>query len=301
VPQQQTRSFLIRRFQEVGISPKTKHGQNFLIDLNLLRLLHRSAELGPQDVVLEVGTGMGSLTALVAPDVAAVVTVEIDSQLFQLASEELSGLDNVTMLRTDALKNKNRLNPEVLDAVQHHLAAAPGRRFKLVANLPYNVATPVISNLLACETPPESMTVTIQKELAERITAPPRTKDYSALSVWVQCQCRAELVRVMPPSVFWPRPKVSSAILRLVLDPELRGRVPDLAYFHQFVRSMFLHRRKFLRSVAVSTFKDHLSKAEVDEVLATQQLGAQARVEELSVEQLIALCEAFRANVSTRE
>ena len=156
----------MRRFGEAGISPRTRHGQNFLIDLNLLRLLHRSAAVGPGDVVLEVGTGTGALTALLAEGAAHVITVELDPQLFQLASEELAGLPNVTMLRMDALRNKNNLNPLLLAAVKEQLAASPERRFKLAANLPYSVATPIITNALACEIPPHTMTVTIQKEPA---------------------------------------------------------------------------------------------------------------------------------------
>jgi 16S rRNA (adenine1518-N6/adenine1519-N6)-dimethyltransferase len=298
VAHQQTRSFLMRRFEEAGISPRTRHGQNFLIDLNLLRLLHRSAAIGPQDVVLEVGTGTGALTALLAADAAHVVTVELDPQLFQLASEELAGAGNVTMLRMDALRNKNNLNPSVLDAVKEHLAASPGRQFKLAANLPYSVATPIISNALACEIPPRTMTVTIQKELADRILAAPATKDYGSLSVWVQSQCRATLMRVMPPDVFWPRPKVSSAIVQIELDDALRGAIPDLEFFHRFVREIFFHRRKFLRGVAVAAFKNELSKPDVDEVLESQQLGPTARTEELSVERILALCEAFRRKLA---
>ena len=105
------------------------------------------------------------------------------------------------------------------------------------------------------------------------------------------------LVRVMPPEVFWPRPKVSSAIVHLELDDALRGAIPDLEFFHRFVREMFFHRRKFLRGVAVSAFKNELSKPEVDEVLESQQLGPTARTEELSVRRLLELCEAFRARV----
>src|SRR5687768_1960178 len=137
----QTQSFLKQRFEEAGIRPETRHGQNFLIDLNLLDVLVKTADLSPDDVVLEVGTGLGSLTTRMAPLVAHVVTVEIDSNLFQLASEELADQTNVTMLRQDALKNKNTIDPGVLDAVRSQLSGQQERRFKLVANLPYNVAT----------------------------------------------------------------------------------------------------------------------------------------------------------------
>ena len=210
----QTLSFLLKRFEETGIRPHNKFGQNFLIDLNLVRVLLDAAAITRDDVVLEVGTGTGSLTALLAQQAAAVVTVEIDPLLFQLASEELHRFDNVVMLHLDALKNKNRLNPLVLEAVAAQLAATPGRRLKMVANLPYNIATPILGNLLGQETPPQTMTVTIQMELAERIAARPGSKDYGALSIWIQAQCRVEILRILPPDVFWPRPKVSSAFLK---------------------------------------------------------------------------------------
>src|SRR6202042_1773816 len=117
-----------------------------LIDQNLMRLIVESAQLRPSDVVLEVGTGTGALTAMIAPHVAAVVTVEIDAQLYQLASEELFGLSNVVMLGHDALKNKSTFDPRVIAALQEQLAGGPDRRLKVVANLPYSVATPVIAN-----------------------------------------------------------------------------------------------------------------------------------------------------------
>jgi 16S rRNA (adenine1518-N6/adenine1519-N6)-dimethyltransferase len=290
----QTLSFLKRRFAEVGIQPRTKLGQNFLIDLNLLRLLFRTADIGANDVVLEVGTGTGSLTALMAEAAAAVVTVELDPQLFQLASEELHGAENVRMLQIDALKNKNRVNPQILDTVGQELDAAPDRQFKLVANLPYNIATPLMTNLLALDRPPKSMTVTIQKELADRIAARPATKDYSALSIWIQSQCRVEIVRVMPPSAFWPRPKVHSAIVQITLDPELRGRIADREYFHQFVRAMFFHRRKFLRSELLSASKKRLDKPAVDRILNEMDLDGTTRAEELAVPTMLALSERVR-------
>jgi 16S rRNA (adenine1518-N6/adenine1519-N6)-dimethyltransferase len=154
--------------------------------------------------------------------------------------------------------------------------------------LPYNIATPIISNLLAHGPVPETMTVTIQMELAERIISPPNTRDYSALSVWVQSQCQVRIVRSIPPSAFWPRPKVTSAILQITFDPALRGRIKDLDFFHTFVRSMFFHRRKVLRSELRAGFKQ-FDKSEIDAILESQGLAADARSEQLSVEQMISL------------
>ena len=293
----QTISYLTRRLADVGLQPNKRRGQNFLIDLNLVELIARTADIQSCDVVLEVGTGMGGLTALLAEKAAAVVTVEIDRFLCQLAREELERFDNIRFLQQDALRNKNNLDTAVIEAVQEALAAGSGRRFKLTANLPYGIATPVIGNLLQAPVIPESMTVTIQKELAERIVAVPSTKDYSALSIWVQSLCDVELVRIMNPSVFWPRPKVESAIVQVRPRPDKRSRFADLDFFHHFVRSLFFHRRKFLRSVVVSAMKDRLTKAEVDKVLATQNLGPEARAEQLSVDEIIALSEAFRTRL----
>jgi 16S rRNA (adenine1518-N6/adenine1519-N6)-dimethyltransferase len=290
----QTKTFLLERFREMGIRPATRHGQNFLIDLNLVQIIVDAAELTGDDVVLEVGTGTGSLTALMAAKAAAVITVEIDAHLFELASEQLIDLPNVTMLRLDALRNKNTIDDRVMDAVGEQLAAAPGRRFKLVANLPYNIATPLLSNLLLARHVPHAMIVTIQKELAERITAQPSTKDYSALSVWIQSQCSVEIVRVLPPSVFWPAPKVSSAILRIIVDPEKRRQIADLQHFHRITKALFLHRRKFLRANIVSAMKQHLSKEQVDSLIGRLGFAADTRTEQLDVATLIKLADHIR-------
>jgi 16S rRNA (adenine1518-N6/adenine1519-N6)-dimethyltransferase len=294
----QSISYLTRRFKEVGIEPNSRHGQNFLIDLNLLGLLADSAAITRDDVILEVGTGTGSLTAQLAARAAAVVTVEVDRRMYQLAGEELIEYPNVTMMLQDALANKNTLSPAVLAEVRREMAAAPNRRFKLVANLPYNIATPVLSNLLSADPMPETMTATIQKEVADRLMASPATKDYGALSIWVQSQCRVELIRTLPPQVFWPKPKVTSAIVQITLDPTRRAQVPDLVYFHQFVRSMFLHRRKLLRGVLVSSYKEQLGKAGVDALLDQLGLAPTARAEELDIAAMLALCEAVRAATS---
>lgn len=292
-PANQTISYLARRFSEAGLQLNARHGQNFLIDLNLQRLIVDRAELTSNDVVLEVGTGTGALTALIAQRAAAVVTAEIDARLFQLASEELFGLTNVVMLAGDALRNKNQFNPALLAMVEAQLAAAPGRRLKLVANLPYSVATPVIANLLQAPILPVSMTVTIQKELADRIAALPGTKDYSALSVWMQSQCQVELVRVLPPSVFWPRPKVTSAVIHVTIDSARRAAIADLAFFHEFVRSLFFHRRKLLRGVLHSAWKQQLDKSAIDELVHEAGLGNEVRAEQLDVATIVALASRF--------
>ena len=291
----QTKSFLLQRFREMGIFPATRHGQNFLIDLNLVQLIIDSAELTSDDVVLEVGTGTGSLTTMMAERAAAVVTVEIDAHLFELASEELIDLSHVTMLRLDVLRNKNHLDDRVMEAVGKHLAAAPGRRFKLVANLPYNIATPIISNLLLAPHVPDSMTVTIQKELAERIIAQPSTKDYSALSVWIQSQCTAEIIRLMAPSVFWPEPNVTSAILKITVDHERQASIGNLQFFHQITKALFLHRRKFLRANVVAALKHHLDKQQVDALFDEMGFAADTRTEQLDVATLIALADRIHA------
>ena len=292
--ERQTFSYLSQQLNYAGVRPKTKYGQNFLIDLNLLDLLVRSGEIENRDVVLEVGTGAGSLTSRMALMAGQVVTIEIDPELANIARRELASYGNVTLLQTDALKNKNTMQEEILEELRRKMSQEPNARFKLIANLPYNIATPLISNLLTANPRPELMVITIQKELAERITAKPRTKDYSALSIWMQSQCDCEIVRIMAPSVFWPRPKVDSAILKVRFNEEKRARIVDVEFFHQTVRALFFHRRKFLRSTLISAMKDQLSREVVDQILVDLGFGPEARAEELSIEQMIELVDRCR-------
>ena len=276
------------------MTPQARFGQNFLIDLNLIDLIAKTADLGPRDVVLEVGTGMGSLTQLLAAQAGHVVTIEIDRHLAPLARDEFAALSNVTLLEQDALKSKNQMHPLVIETLREKVKQIKGGRVKLVANLPYNVATPILSNMLDIEPWPVRMVATIQLELAERIVAEPRTRDYSALSIWIQSQARVDIVRKMPASVFWPRPNVASAILDIRPQTILRDRLSDRRGFHQLVRGIFVHRRKFLRSALTSALKDQLNKSDVDGILEERELGPDARAEQLSIEQMIELFECVR-------
>ncbi|MCM2371929.1 16S rRNA (adenine(1518)-N(6)/adenine(1519)-N(6))-dimethyltransferase RsmA [Aporhodopirellula aestuarii] len=291
----QTVSYLSKRLASAGLRPVSKYGQNFLVDLNLIELIARSADIQKNDVILEIGTGVGSLTAIMAEQAGAILTVEIDQNLYQLAREELIDYPHVKMIQGDALRNKNSLRSDIMESIRDAKARLPDSgRFMLVANLPYNVATPIVSNLLHETPPPDRIVVTIQKELAERMIAGPGSKDYGALSVWVQSVCNAEIVRVLSSGVFWPRPKVESAIIRLDIDHERRNAIPDLKYFHQTVRSLFFHRRKFLRSVVISAYKGRLEKSTVDDVLSSLGHGENARAEELNLEQIGTLVETLR-------
>lgn len=297
----QTRSHLTKLFAQHGFHPRGDLGQNFLIDLNIVQYVADQAMIGPDDVVLEVGTGTGGLTTFLAREAAAVVTVEYDRNVFGLAQQMLDGLPNVTLINADALKNKNRINPEVLAVVEAKLREDPDRKLKLVANLPYNVATPIISNLVASELLWVAMVVTIQLELAQRMTAQPGSgSNYGALSVWLQSQCQLKLLKKLGPQVFWPRPNVDSGILSIRPDRERRAKITDRAFFHEFVRDVFTQRRKHLRVVLCSRFKGRLDRAVIDSVLAELGLKPDVRAEQLDIEAFVSLANRLLAHERSR-
>ncbi|HJT79442.1 MAG TPA: 16S rRNA (adenine(1518)-N(6)/adenine(1519)-N(6))-dimethyltransferase RsmA [Gemmataceae bacterium] len=294
----QTLSYLRDLFEQRGIRPKNKLGQNFLIDLNLLDLIVRRAELGPEDLAVEVGSGTGGLTTRLAEHAGAVLSVEIDTAFSALVQAAVASYgDKVVLLHADVLKNKNELNPDVLRAVAELKQRAGCSSVKLVANLPYAVAVPVISNFLLRDEPPERMVVTVQWEIAERLTARPDTKDYGALAVLVQSLADVELVRQLSPAVFWPRPQVASAIVLVRPNPRKRAHVEaavgDVRRFREFLRDLYVHRRKNLRGALAGSPRGRVDKAEVDQKLAALGLEGTVRAEALDTEQHLRLCAAF--------
>ncbi len=282
-------------FDARGLAPRRRYGQNFLIDLNLHEVIVKAAEVTAGDLVLEVGTGAGALTSLTASLGAHVVAVEVDEGMARLTRETLGAASEAKVLCCDVLAGKNKLNPQVVEALRGLLAEHPGRRLKLVANLPYNIATPLVANLLASdELRPERIVVTIQLELAERMKASPGDSAYGALSVMVQALADVEVERVLPPSVFWPRPQVDSAIVVIATRDDKRALIDDLAWFQAITRRIFTQRRKNLRGVLHGLADGRLDKPAVDALLARLGIDGTARAERLDVAQFRALATALQ-------
>jgi 16S rRNA (adenine1518-N6/adenine1519-N6)-dimethyltransferase len=296
-PERQTRSRLVELFAQHQLHPRHDLGQNFLIDLNLLEFVVAEAQLNQDDVVLEVGTGTGGMTAFLAEQAGAVVSVEIDPKVHAFAQDKLAGFPNATLLLTDILETKNELAPLVLRTVRERLAERPGRRLKLIANLPYSVATPVITNLLASDLEIERMVVTVQYEMGERMRGAPDTNDYGSLAVWIQSQCDCRILKRLGPAAFWPRPKVDSAIVRIVPDPERRAQLGDRRFFQEFLRGLFQQRRKVVRKVLAHQWEDRISPETLAEVLTDVGLTGSERAEQLPVDTLIRLSRRLAAEV----
>ncbi|MBL8822821.1 MAG: ribosomal RNA small subunit methyltransferase A [Planctomycetia bacterium] len=294
----QTLSYLHQVFQTRGLEPKSKLGQCFLVDLNLMDLLVRSAELSSQDLALEIGCGTGSLTMKLAEAAGAVVGIEIDKGFFQLAHDLTRAWNNVDVLHGDVLKSKHILNPDWLQVVRDK-AKLPGiQQIKLTANLPYVVATPVVINLLLLDDLPiERMVVMVQLEMAERLVAKPSTKDYNANSIFVQSLCDVEMVRKIGPKAFFPPPKVDSSIIRIWPRPEKRQQIIDslgsVTRLHRFLHGLYLHRRKNLRGALYPLYREQLDKPGLDQRIAGAGFDVQGRAEALTVEEHLRLCQAL--------
>jgi 16S rRNA (adenine1518-N6/adenine1519-N6)-dimethyltransferase len=228
-----------------------KHlGQNFLFDPSILLNIIQSADLSDMDTVLEIGPGPGRLTRLLAERVKKVIAIELDPYLYNKLTEESKDLNNVDLVLGDALK----FPFERLD------------RFKVVANIPYYITTPIIFRLIDAAQTLESMTLTIQKEVAERIVAGPGTKDYGVLSIMVQLRAEPELKFIIPKEAFRPVPKVDSAVLHMKLRKESAVSVKDEALFTRVVKTAFSQRRKTLSNSlkAIKDIRDILMQAGID-------------------------------------
>lgn len=243
----QTKQDIERLLAGAGVTPNRRLGQNFLIDLNLMRLLLEAAHIHEQDVVLEVGTGTGSFTQAIAQRCGQVITVECDNGLAKIARSQLADLPNVILFNMDVLENKNAIHYEILQALQTAQQALGGRLL-LVANLPYSVASSVMANLICGPVAAQGMYVTVQKEVAERMAAGPNHEEYGTLSILMAAAGQVHVLRKLPPSVFWPRPQVDSAMVSFVRDEKKVAQIHDMQTFQEVIGLFMNHRRKMLKA-----------------------------------------------------
>ena len=195
-----------------GLKPRHRYGQNFLIDLNLMRKLAEAADVQAGDVILEVGCGTGSLTEILLDRGVRVIGVEIDHGLQRILRERFGEHPDFTLVQADALETKHRVNPLILNLLARR-EPTPGRFRRLVANLPYQIATPLLMELLYIEPSLERLVCTIQKEVGERLAAQPESQAYGPVSIIMQTLAEVSLLAILPPTAFWPRPKVESVMV----------------------------------------------------------------------------------------
>ena len=289
-----TPSVLKQIFGRRGISPNKRFGQNFLIDQNTLLSIPDIAELNENDVVLEIGTGTGGLTRLLAERSRHVFTVEVDKKLFEMASDILKFYKNITLINADILKTKHELNPEIPSIILNWPRDHNQVSIKVVSNLPYNISTPVIINLLEGGLPIKLMVLMLQKEITERMAAIPGTREYGILSIIIQLYSEVEVIKTLPPEVFWPRPEVYSALVKVSVHKEkYAGRITDYHFFKKIVYAIFTSRRKTLLNSLEHLKLPNISRDQVKGVIKSMQLDERVRGETLNLDQLIYLSEAI--------
>jgi len=267
-----------------GIRPRHRFGQNFLIDPNVLDAILRDAAITPGETILEIGPGPGVLTDRLLEAGARVVAVEIDTDLHALLEELLGDDPGLTLLRRDVLASKHRIADEVLHAVD---TTRNGAAWRVVANLPYQVAAPVIGDLIGLPEPPTEILATVQFEVADRMASAPGRSEYGPLSVSVALAASVELLRPLPPDVFWPKPKVRSAVVRVRTDVARRDALGDWRALESFVRLAFRHRRKALRGGLRKATE--LDDATLDAGLAAAGVEPGVRAETLGPAELLRL------------
>lgn len=257
-----------------------RYGQNFLIDTSVLERIIDAAQITKEDCVLEIGPGIGTMTQYLAESAREVVAVEIDKSLIPILRDTLAAYDNVTVINEDILKVDIRKIAEEKNG---------GRPIKVVANLPYYITTPIIMGLFESHVPLKSITIMVQKEVADRMQVGPGTKDYGALSLAVQYYAKPEIVANVPPNCFIPRPNVGSAVIRLTRHETPRVQVKDEAFLFALIRASFNQRRKTLVNGLGNAAELKLGKEEVAQALAQMGLSATIRGEALTLEQFAQL------------
>lgn len=276
-----------RLLRERDLRPDRALGQNFLIDPTILERIARAAELGPTDVVLEIGAGTGALTQWLARDAGHVIALELDQRLVPILADELSGFDNVSVTRGDILA----LDPAILirQSSRGQQPSLPG--YKVVANLPYYITSAILRHLLEADRRPDRIVITVQHEVAKRIVANPG--DMSILAVSVQFYADAELLFRIKPGSFYPSPDVESAVVKLDVRSDLPLRPDDIDEFFTVVRAGFSQRRKQLHNSLSAGLGRRISKHEAADRLEEAGIDPSRRAQSLSVEEWVNITEAL--------
>lgn len=259
-----------------------KFGQNFLIDTHVLEKIVEAAGITKDDFVLEIGPGIGTMTQYLCENAREVMTVEIDQNLIPILKDTLSEYDNVTVVNEDILK---------LDIAKVAAEHNAGKPIKVVANLPYYITTPIIMELFEGHVPLESVTVMVQKEVAERMQAGPGTKNYGALSLAVQYYSEAEIIANVPPNCFMPRPNVGSAVIRLTCHKTCPVQVQDEKLMFRLIRASFNQRRKTLQNGLGNDRGLNVTKEQAAKAIAELGVSPTIRGEALTLEQFAELAD----------
>lgn len=266
--------------QKYHFSFQKKFGQNFLIDTHVLDKIIRSAEITKEDVVLEIGPGIGTMTQYLACAAKKVVAVEIDKALIPILNDTLADYNNVRIINDDVLK---------VDIARLTEEENGGRPIKVVANLPYYITTPIIMGLFENHVPIKSITVMVQKEVADRMQVGPGTKDYGALSLAVQYYAQPYIVANVPPNCFMPRPKVGSAVIRLEKYDRPPVQVDDEKLMFRIIRASFNQRRKTLANGLKNSAELDFTKEEIEAAIEALGKGVSVRGETLTLEEFAQL------------
>ena len=270
--------------QKYDFAFQKKFGQNFLIDTHVLDKIIASAEITKDDMVLEIGPGIGTMTQYLSNAAGKVIAVEIDKNLIPILKDTLDGFDNVRVINEDVLK---------VDIAKLADEENGGRPIKVVANLPYYITTPIIMGLFENHVPLKSITVMVQKEVADRMQVGPGTKDYGALSLAVQYYADPYIVANVPPNCFMPRPKVGSAVIRLDRYENPPVKVNDEKLMFKIIRASFNQRRKTLANGLKNSPEINFTKEEIEEAIESLNKGASVRGEALTLEEFAALTNYF--------